>query len=349
MAARRAAAAGLGAPGLPQDDGQREVRLRQRRVELGGAAKRGFGRLEVVLLLEGRAKVVERFGVPRVASRHVAEDLDRAAEVALVQVGGAEVVTGGLVVGVTRQDGRERRDRRLTLSEVHLHQPETVRDVVRVGVEGVRLAQRGFGAVEIAQRLQRDAELHVGAGNRGVLANRRAQMFDRAERVAALAEHDAEVVLRFGMPGIELHGAPQRGQRAIEIARPPQRGAEMIVRVEELRRHGRRLAEAGDGVSRPSELAERETEPIAGAGHVRGPLERRFERGRRAGPVSLPLELDAAGEEPRGVAGAGVRLRLSPGTAGTCGACAGQQKYRERLQCPRGESKASTHGRPMSP
>ena len=27
----------------------------------------------------------------------------------------------------------------------------------------------GFGAVEIPQRLQRDAELHVGAGNRGVL------------------------------------------------------------------------------------------------------------------------------------------------------------------------------------
>ena len=213
-----------------------------------------------------------------------------------MQVGGAEVVTGGLVVGVTRQDGRERRDRRLALSEMHLHQPETVRDVVRVGVEGARLAERGFGAVEILQRLQRDAELHVGAGNRGVQADRRAQVLDGAERVAALAEHDAEVVLRFGMPGIERHGALQRGQRAIEIARPPQRGAEMVVRVEELRRHRRRLAEAGDGVGRPSELAERETEAIAGAGHVRGPLERRFERGRGAGPVAVPLELDAAGE-----------------------------------------------------
>ena len=266
-----------------------------------------------------------------------------------MQVGGAEVVTGGLVVGVTRQDGRERRDRRLTLSEMHLHQPEAVRDVVRVGVEGARLAQRGFGAVEIAQRLQRDAELHVGAGDRGVLANRRAQMFDRAERVAALAEHDAEVVLRFGVPWIELHGALQRGQRAIEIARPPERGAEMIVRVEELRRHGRRLAEAGDGVGRPSELAEREAEPIAGAGHVRGLRERRFERGRGAGPVSLPLELDAAGEEPRRVAGDGVRLRLSPGAAGTRGACARQQEHRERRQCPRGESKACAHGRPMAP
>ena len=137
-------------------------------------------------------------------------------------------------------------------------------------------------------------------------------MFDRAERVAALAEHDAEVVLRFGVPWIELHGALQRGQRAIEIARPPERGAEMIVRVEEPRRHGRRLAEAGDGVGRPSELAEREAEPIAGAGHGRVLRERRFERGRGAGPVSLPLELDAVREQARRVAGDGVRLRLSP-------------------------------------
>ena len=159
------------------------------------------------------------------------------------------------------------------------------------------------------------------------------------ERVAALAEHDAEVVLRFGMPGIELHGALQRGERAVEIARPPQRGAEMIVRVEELRRHGRRLAEAGDGVGRPSELAEREAEPVAGAGHVRRLLEGRFERGCGAGPILLPLELDAAGEEPRGVRGAGVRLRLSPSTLpGTQRPAQASSKDRERRDsCRRGE------------
>ena len=118
-------------------------------------------------------------------------------------------------------------------------------------------------------------------------------MFDRAERVAALAKHDTEVELRFGMPGIELHGALQGSERAIEIARPPQRGAEMIVRVEERRRHGRRLAEAGDGVSRPSELTEREAEPIAGAGHPR-PARAPPRTRPRARPVSPPLELDAA-------------------------------------------------------
>jgi hypothetical protein len=57
----------LGPARLPQDDREREVRLRQRRIELGGAAQRGFGALEVVLLLQCRAQVVERFGVARVA------------------------------------------------------------------------------------------------------------------------------------------------------------------------------------------------------------------------------------------------------------------------------------------
>jgi hypothetical protein len=123
----------------------------------------------------------------------------------------------------------------------------------------------------------------------------------------------------------------------------------MIVRVEQLRRHGRRLAESGDGVSGSTELTECETQPIAGAGHARRPLEGRFERGRGAGPVLLLLELDAAGEEPRGVGGAGVRLRLCPDAVRDPGAGSHQQQDRERRHCSRGESNACTHGRPMSP
>ena len=177
-------------------------------------------------------------------------------------------------------------------------------------------SEAGSRAAPCATRLRRRRDRPASAARRRAACGRgrsrrsgestRAGV-DRAERVAALAEHDAEVVLRFGMPGVERHGALQRGQRAIEIARPPERGAEMIVRVEELRRHGRRLAEAGDGLSRPAELAERETEPIAGAGHVRRPLERGFERCRSAGPVTA-----AARARRRGRRAAWHRRRRRP-------------------------------------
>ena len=181
-------------------------------------------------------------------------------------------------------------------------------------------------------------------------ANRRAQMFDRAERVAALAEHDAEVVLRFGMPGIELHGALQRGQRAIG----DRASTTAWRRDDSARRRAAATWPPPGGSGRWRQPSVRAGRARSRANRRRGPCPAPARAPLRTRPPApdqspLPLELDAAGEEPRGVAGAGVRFRLSPDAAGTCGSRAGQQEYRERVQCPRGESEASTHGRPMSP
>ena len=83
-------------------------------------------------------------------------------EVALVEERAAEVVAGGRVVGMGREQRAERAHRLLAGPGVHEGEPEGVPRVGRVGLQRHRAAQGVDGAPRVAQRLERDAQVQVG-------------------------------------------------------------------------------------------------------------------------------------------------------------------------------------------
>ena len=82
--------------------------LRQIRLETHRLAKSLFRPREVILLLEGSAKVVERFGIARLRVDERPELGDRRLQIAFLHQRGAEVVPRGAVAGRTLDQGFER-------------------------------------------------------------------------------------------------------------------------------------------------------------------------------------------------------------------------------------------------
>ena len=195
------------------------------------------------------------------------------------------------------------------------------------------LRNDGFGAVEIAQRLQRDAELHVGAGNRGVLReSTRADVRPRrACRRARGARRRGSTALR--------HAADRAPRRA--AARPARHRDRASTTAWRRDDSARRRAAA---TWPPPGGSGRWRRPSVRAGRARNRADRR--RGPCPGPARAPLRtrprrrpsLPSARARRRGRRAASA----SPATAsafgcpddaaGTRGARTGQQEYRQRLQ-----------------
>ena len=88
-------------------------------------------------------------------------------------------------------------------------------------------------AVEIPERLERDAQARLGDRQRRVQPDGRAQLLDCRLEPSEALQRQPEIVPCLGVAGPQPDGGLKRRQRGVEIARPPARGSQVILRVEQ--------------------------------------------------------------------------------------------------------------------
>ena len=222
----------LRASGLPQHHAERERRFRKRGIEPHRRPQRGRRGLEVVSLFEREAEVVERLGVRRIAPRELAELGDGGVELASLHQRDPEIQARLGKVRCRVHDRAQRLHRRRGIAFLHEREPEAVASVGQRRIQRERLPELRDRAVEIAELLERYAQLGVRRDELRIVPQRDSEAVDGGGQVALLPLGHGEVIARLGVRGPQRDGSLKLRPGAIQLLGPPQRGAQVVVGVE---------------------------------------------------------------------------------------------------------------------